>query len=47
MEDIARRFGAIEFEINSNTHQEVVQNYLANSGDIYKAELENAKALIT
>ena len=47
IEDIAGRFGAIEFEISSDAHQEVVGNYQRRSSDIYHAELKVARELIT
>lgn len=47
IQDIAGRFGAVEFEISSDTHKEVVQNYHRTSSDIYEAELKVARQLIT
>jgi hypothetical protein len=46
IEDIAGRFGVIKFEISSDVHQEVVQNYHRTSSDIYEAELKVARELI-
>lgn len=46
IQDIAGRFGAVEFEISSDTHGEVVQNYHRTSSDIYEAELKVARQLI-
>ncbi len=47
MEDIASRFGAIEFEISNAVHQQVVQNYRRTSSDIYEAELKTARELVS
>ena len=46
IQDIAGRFGAVEFEISSDTHGEVVQNYHRTSSDKYAAELKVARQLI-
>jgi hypothetical protein len=46
IEDIAGRFGAIEFEISVEVHQEVVANYHRTSRDTYEAELKVARQLI-
>lgn len=46
LEDIAGRFGAIEFEISGEIHRKVVQNLHQSSGDLYKAAFENALKLI-
>lgn len=47
IEDIAGRFGAIEFEVSSSVHQEVVRNYYRTSNDIYQSELKVARELIS
>ena len=47
IEDIAARFGAIEFETSYDVHQEVLGNYNRNSKARYEAELEVARELIT
>jgi hypothetical protein len=46
IEDIAGRFGAIEFEISANVHQEVVKNYYRTSNETYEAELKIARELV-
>jgi len=46
IEDIAGRFGAIEFEISANVHQEVVKNYNRTSNENYEAELKIARELV-
>lgn len=46
VEDIAGRFGVIDFEISEAVHQEVVANYYRTSHEIYEAELKVAKSLI-
>lgn len=46
IEDIAARFGAIEFDISHHVHREVVGNYLRNSNDCYQTELDIARKLI-
>ncbi|MFZ6800084.1 hypothetical protein [Undibacterium sp. Di24W] len=46
IEDIAGRFGAIEFEISANVHQEVVKNYNRTSSENYEAELKIARELV-
>lgn len=45
--DIAERFGAVEFEVSPQAHQQVVANYLRTSSDIYQVELEIARGLIS
>lgn len=47
IEDIAGRFGAIEFEISNDVHRQVVQNYHRTSRDIYEDELKVARDLIS
>lgn len=47
IEDIAGRFGAIEFEISSDVHREVVMNHHRMSNDIYEFELKTARELIS
>lgn len=44
--DIARRFGAIDFEVDETVHNKVVENYQRNSPDMYEAELVVARELI-
>jgi hypothetical protein len=46
IEGIAGRFGAIEFEISANVHQEVVKNYYRTSNETYEAELKIARELV-
>lgn len=46
IEDIAGRFGAIEFEISANVHQEVVKNFNRTSNENYEAELKTARELV-
>lgn len=46
IEDIAGRFGAIEFEVSANVHQEVVKNYNRTSNEIFEAELKIARELV-
>ena len=46
IENIAGRFGAIEFEISANVHQEVVKNYYRTSNETYEAELKIARELV-
>jgi hypothetical protein len=46
LEDIAGRFGAIDFEISGEIHHKVVGNLRQSSGEIYEAALENARELI-
>ena len=47
IDDIAGRFGAIEFEISSIVHKQVVENYRKTANDIHEAELTVARKLIT
>ena len=47
IEDIAGRFGAIEFGTSADVHQEVVANYRRTSNDNYEAELKVARELIS
>jgi hypothetical protein len=46
IEDIAARFGAVEFDISQDVHREVVGNYLRNSNELYQAELAIARKLV-
>lgn len=46
IEDIAGRFGAVEFEISASVHQEVVKNYYRTSSETYEAELKIARDLV-
>lgn len=46
IEDIAGRFGAIDFEVSEVVHREVVANYLRTSREVYEAELAVARGLI-
>jgi len=47
VEDIAARFGVIEFELSQSVYQDVVQNHRKESGDIYEEELSAARDLIS
>lgn len=47
IQDIAGRFGAVEFEVSYDTHREVIQNYRRTSNDRYETELKVARQLIT
>lgn len=44
--DIAGRFGATEFEVSEDVHQEVVANYHRTSHEVYEAELNVARSLV-
>lgn len=46
IQDITGRIVAVEFEISSDTHEEIVQNYHRTSSEIYEAELTVARQLI-
>ena len=47
IDNIASRFGALLYEVSYEAHQEVVQNYLRTSNNIYQSELNVARELIT
>lgn len=47
VEDIAARFGALEFDISHDVHREVVRNYVRNSNELYQSELNIAKKIVT
>lgn len=46
LEDIASRFGAIEFKICSDEHRIVIDNLQRNSAERYEAALHDARELI-
>lgn len=46
LEEIARRFGAVEFTINNDEHHAVVNNLKRNSADLYEAARQEAIALV-
>lgn len=47
IEDIAGRFGALEFDTSHDVHGEVVSNCLKNTYELYHTELDIARKLVT
>jgi len=46
IDDIAARFGVLEYRISDQEHEFVVQNHLSNSKELYLEALEDARDLI-
>ncbi|MBK1888692.1 hypothetical protein Undi14_01500 [Undibacterium sp. 14-3-2] len=46
IEDIAGRFGAIEFQTSDKVHRQVIENMLRSSKDIYEEEFTRALGII-
>lgn len=46
VDEIASRFGVLEYQISIREHEEVIENHLRNSGELFQNALKQAKELI-